>query len=392
MMQHTPTPLEQLLDVALGKKQITLGLPATRTVADHRFALTPEGAAMLIDRGITVCMEHNAGQAIHYTDTRYVQAGVHIVTRAEAFAADMVLHLSPLNALDAQRMRRGAVLLTLLNPATQAPEAVQTLLDRHIVSLALDLVKDNNGNRTFADILNEIDGRAAISIASTLLADARFGKGILLGGVAGIIPCEVTIIGAGIAGIAAARSALGMGAIVRIFDNNVYRLRCATQTLGPGVAASALHPRVLLSALRTADVVIYTHIDHPHIISAEAVQLMKDGVIVFNLDKTTNVFPSLPDVDLASVSSDDVRSNAQRVNFVNAAGAVPRTTAMAMSNSIVTMFDDMLSCGGGLINAIKLMPGLQCAVSTFMGRVVNAQLANCLGTRHVDINLLLQFS
>jgi alanine dehydrogenase len=289
-------------------------------------------------------------------------------------------------------MRRGAVLLTLLNPTAQMPEAVQTLLDCHIVSFALDLVKDSNGNHTFADILNEIVGRAAISIASTLLADARFGKGILLGGVAGIIPCEVTIIGAGIAGIAAARSALGMGAIVRIFDNNVYRLRCATQTLGAGVAASALHPRVLMSALRSADVVISTHIDHPHIITAEAVELMKEGVIVFNLDKTTNVFPSLPDIDLATVSSDDVRSNVQRVNFVNAAGAVPRTTAMAMSNSIVTMFDDMLSCGGGFINAIKLMPGLQCAVSTFMGRVVNARLANSLGTRHVDINLLLQFS
>jgi len=116
----------------------------------------------------------------------------------------------------------------------------------------------------------------------------------LLGGVAGIIPCEVTIIGADTAGIAAARSALGIGALVRIFDNNVYRLRCASQLLGPGVAASALHPRVLMSALRSADVVIASHIDHPHVIEAEAVAMMKEGVITFNLDNTYSVhFPSL---------------------------------------------------------------------------------------------------
>jgi alanine dehydrogenase len=388
---HTPTPLEQLLDMALGKKSLTLGLPATREATDHRFALTPEGAAMLVERGVVVLMECGAGRVIHYEDMRYVRAGVQIVSRDEAFAADMVLHLPAISAADARRMRRGAMLLSMFNTGKQQLDAVQVLLERHIVALALDLVKDTHGNPTFADILSEIDGRAAIAVASSLLADARYGKGILLGGVAGIIPCEVTIIGADAAGIAAAKSALGTGALVRIFDDNIYRLRCATQMLGPGVATSALHPKVLLSALRSADVVIASHIDHPHVITDDVVLCMKTGVVVFNLDGMQSVsFPLLTNVDLAGVEAR--RHGARRACFVNVAGAVPRTTAMAISNTLVTMFDDILSCSGGLSNAIKLHPGIQSAVYTFMGRMVNARMAANLGLRAVDINLLLQFS
>lgn len=392
MIENTPTPLEQLLHIAMGRKSITLGLPAINTRGDHRFALTPEGAAMLIDRGITVFMEHGAGRAISYSDIRYQHAGVHIVTHEEALATDIVLHLSPISADDAEYMRRGAMLLTMFNPATHDPLAVQTLLEKHITSIALDLVKDGNSKSSFADIINEIDGRASIAVATSILANRQYGKGILLGGVAGIIPCEVLIIGAGIAGIAAARSALGLGALVHLFDDNIYRLRKASETLGSGLATSALHPHVLTTAARSADVVIATHVDHPCVFSEDVMRITKPGVIIFNLDKSTNIFPSLPIVNLRKVDNPAAHTSPGRVCFVNVAGTVPRTSAMALSNSLVTMFDDIFSTGGGIENAIKLMPGLQCAALTFSGRVVNARLASNLGLRHVDINLLLQFS
>ncbi len=389
----TPTPLEQLFNIAMGRRSITLGLPAISATGDHRFALTPEGAAMLIERGITVCMERGAGRAINYPDIRYSSAGVQIVTRAEAFAADIVLNLSPITPVDAHMMRRGALLLTMLNPATQDQSAVQMLLEKHISSIAIDLVKDLNSNSTFADIINEIDGRATIAVASSILANRQYGKGILLGGVAGIIPCEVLIIGADIAGIAAARSALGMGALVRMFDDNIYRLRNATQTLGPGLATSAMLPHVLSTALRTADVIIATHIERPCIFDQDSVRFMKSSVIIFNLDKSANVFPSLPIVNLRKVDNPVMQTaRSRRVCFVNVAGTVPRTSAMALSNTLITLFDDMLNCGGGIENAIKLLPGLQCGVVTFMGRIVNAQIASNLRMRHVDINLLLQYS
>ena len=401
-------PLEQLLEEACGKRALTLGVPAPDGHS-RRFALTPEGAAMLVNRGFDVRIEREAGRAIHYPDARYLRAGARMVSRAEAFGCDMVLAAGTLDVADALRVRRGALVLTLMSAITGSADAMRVLLERHVVTLALDLVADQNGHTPFADILTEIDGRAAMAAASTMLADPASGKGILLGGIAGIVPCEVTVIGAGIGGMAAARSAIGLGATVRMFDTDVYRLREAAAQLGDGVITSAMHPKVVVTALRTADVVIASQTHMPHAVDADVVAEMKRGVLTFSIDGTATgamdtspVFPSMPCVDL----SDGERARAvlranvdaagdrpvRRVCFTNAAATVPRTVAMALSNALTTMFADIALCGGAVSNALKLHPGMQRAVCTFMGKPVNARLARRLGMRPVDINLLLQFS
>lgn len=389
-------PLEQLFAVATGKRALTVGIPAPEGPA-RRFPLTPEGAAMLTAREIDVRIEKGAGAAIHYTDTRYIQAGARIVSRAEAFACDIVICLSPLNPEDARRLRRGALLLTVLD-ALMASPAVALLLEKQVVTIALDLIADNEGHAPFADVLNEIDGRAAMAVSSALLADAEAGKGILLGGVAGIIPCEVTVIGAGIGGMSAARSAMGMGALVRMFDPDVYRLRRAAERLGPGVVTSSMHPRVLVNALRTADVVVASQTNPPHAFDNDVVERMKEGVITIYLDgygmpSATPMFPSMPMADLAS-SRRRIRQDADspRVCYVNAAGTVPRTVAMALSNTFNSMFTDIAGCGGSTSNTLKINAGMRRAVCTFLGKPVNVVVARALGMRPVDINLLLQFS
>lgn len=391
-------PLEQLFAVAAGKRSLTVGIPAAAGPA-RRFPLTPEGAAMLAAHDIDVRVEKDAGAAIHYTDTRYIRAGARIVSRAEAFACDIVICLSPLAPVDARRLRRGALLLTVLD-ALMASPAIPMLLERQVTTVALDLIADRDGQAPFADILNEIDGRAAMAVSSALLADAEAGKGILLGGVAGIIPCEVTVIGAGIGGMAAARSAMGMGALVRVFDSDVYRLRRAAGDLGPGCVTSAMHPRVLVNAMRTADVVIASQTNPPHAFDSDVVDQMKTGVIVIHLDgygapSATPMFPSMPAVDLAG-SSRRIRETADgdtpRVCYVNAAGTVPRTVAMALSNTLHAMFGELIGCGGYASNTLKINPGMRRAVCTFIGKPVNVTVARALGMRPVDINLLLQFS
>ena len=388
-----PTPLEQLLEVAAGKRSLTLGVPASVSDVDRRFPITPEGAAMLVSRGIDVRIERGAGECIHYPDERFARSGATMVSRAEAFACDIVLHLPPVALHDVRAMRRGAMLLTLFHPDSQSVAALRALLERHVIALALDLVTDVDGHTPFADILDEIDGRAAVAIASSLLADSRHGKGILLGGVAGIVPCEVTVIGAGLAGIAAARSATGLGAMVRIFDTDVYRLRRAGRELTGAVVPSSMHPKVLLSALRSADVVVATPLTVPHIVGPEAVAEMKLGVVTFDLGEASRrVFPSMRCVDLASAHPSDNTMEGRRVCYVNAAGAVPRTVAMALSSTLCGMFTDILNCGATFSNALRLHPGMQRAVLTFMGRPVNMRTAATLGMRPIDINVLLQFS
>lgn len=389
-----PTPLEQLLAVATQARTISIGLPASESAAERRFAITPEGAGALVARGFRLRMQAGAARCIHYPDTAYAAQGVEITDRAGAMACDIVLHLPALSAADARLLRRGALVLTLLHPSRQDARALRMLLEKHVIALALDLVRDDAGHRPFADILHEIDGRAAIAMASSLLADSVHGKGILLGGVPGVVPCEVTVIGSDIAARAAARSAIGLGAMVRMFDDDVYSLREALQELGPGVTGSSLHTRVLSGALRSADIVVVTSSRRPLTAAGGGdADGMKRGVICFDLSHgETGAFPALPQVDLAMASpSDTDPSNPLRICYINAGNAVARSAAMALSDTLLTMLADIITCDGAS-NALKLKPGLRGAAYTFLGKPVNERVAGILGMRAVDINIFLQFS
>ncbi len=388
-----PIPLEEVLKATTVTRQAIVGLPASRGMLDHRFPLTPEGAGLLVSRGFRVKMERGAAAHIHYSDDAYSRCGVEIVDRPEAFAADIIIYLPALDLSDARQIKRGSLLLTFLHAEESDTEVLRTLLRRHVIALALEELPDEAGRKPFADILKEIDGRAAIAIASSLLADAVHGKGILLGGVAGVIPCEVMVIGADMAAIAAAHSAIGLGAIVNIFDNNVYRLREALRLLGPGVTGSTLHPRVFENALRSADIVVATDAaGQEGVVDASLTGVMKRGVICFDLTSTPgSAFPSLQIIDLDLASPSDTSASPARMCYVNAGNAVPRTVAMALSNTFATMLDDILVCDG-VANALKLNAGLRAAAFTFLGKCVNRRVARLLGIRAVDINLFLQFS
>ena len=139
---HAPTPLEAPAAIDQRRRILTIGLPACNVDGERRFPLTPEGAAMLIERGFAIRMQRDAAASIHYSDNAYMRSGVEIVGRDEALLCDIVIHLAPLPAADVTRMRRGAMLLTLLHPCRRRKADVKALLSRHIISIALDLVKD----------------------------------------------------------------------------------------------------------------------------------------------------------------------------------------------------------------------------------------------------------
>lgn len=390
----SPTPLEQPCETKTSRRSLTIGLPSCCDPAERRFPLTPEGAGQLIERGFRVKMQDGAAASIHYTDASYSRTGVEICTRREALGCDIVIHPSALKSADVTAMRRGAMLLTMLRSAASDTMTVKQLLHRHIVTVALDLVEDREGNTPFADILAEIDGRAALAIASSLLADGRRGKGILLGGVAGIVPCETLIIGSDIAARAAALSAIGLGSTVRIFDNDVYSLRRTSRQLGGGVITSSLHPRTLEGALRSADVVIVTPTREKFALHAETVGIMKRGVVTFDLtpDADGSAFPSMTPVDLAMASAVEASERIEgRICFVHAGNAVARTAAMALSNTLLTFMENIMTCEGA-VNALKMLPGIQKATLTFFGKIVNPRIAAAMRTRSMDISIYLTLS
>ena len=397
------TPIPQPQCTLTGRRRMTLGLPKCDAGSEHRFPLTPEAVQSLTDRGFTVVIEEGAAACIHYTDEAYTRAGAHITDRGRTLECDIVIHLTPLAVCDIRRLRRGAMLLTLSNfNRPQAAEVVRSLLERHVLNIAIDLITDDRGNHPFADILAEISGRAAMVMATSMLADPVHNKGILIGGIAGVIPCEVVVLGSDISAIAAARSALGLGATVRMFDGDVYRLRRAVRDLNGGVIGSSIHPHALENALRTADIVISTDLQGcPVVVEQSGEEIMKKGVLIFDLSpEPGKVFPSMPQIDLAAVKSGEIptgessyysRRPQRRVCFVNASGTVPRTAAMALSDTFITMLDGIAGDEASS-RMINLTPGLQGAALTFLGRVVNERVARLVHLRYTDIRILLTLS
>lgn len=388
---HSCITMPQPVSVAARQRRISLGLPACLSASDRRFPLTPEGVDILVRKGFDVRIQSGAATAIHYSDSQYLKCGADVVSRKEALESDIVIHLAPLEAPDIMQMRRGAMLLSILHPERLVDYNVRALLDRRIISVAIDQIRDKRGNMPFYDILMEVDGRASLALASSMLASADFGKGILLGGVAGVNPCEVTILGSGIAARAAASSAFGLGAIVNMFDNDVYRIRESARMLGPGVTASALHPRVLEKALRGADVVVATPQDDPAVIGADLIGVMKSGAIIMDIDyDAAPSFPSLRAVDISTVIGCRTVPN-ERQCYINLGNAVPRTAAMALTNTFLSLMHEIISCEG-VTDTVKLLPGIQGAVYTFLGKPVNRRVADTVKMRPMDINLLLNCS
>lgn len=385
---HAVTAPSQVM-TAPRRQLFTIGLPAVDNSTERRFPLTPEGAGLLTEAGFRVKLQQGASSSIHYTDNRYMKAGAEIVSRPTALACDIVIHLAPPAPADIRQMKRGAMLLGLFNPAGITADAVKELLRRHVTTIALHRITDRDSHTPFADILAEIDGRAAMALCSSLLARPDHGKGILLGGVAGIIPCEVTMIGSGIAARAAAASAIGLGATVRMLDNDVYRLREATVTAGPGIITSSIHPHVLENALRSADVVIATEVSPRYTVDSSMVDVMKKGVIVMDLNPDeSQAFPSLPKIDIIRAAG---ASFTERVCYTGIGNAVPRTAAMALSNTLLPMMNRIARCES-ITDAARLLPDLHKAVYTFMGKAVDPAVAKIAGTRPMDINLLLNCS
>lgn len=362
MNETTYTPQPQPVEVAEKEQKPVIGLPASQSVGERRFPLTPEAVAVLIENGYRVKMEENAGKTIQYTDLQYIKAGAEIASRKETFGCDIVIYLPEITTGEIRSMRTGATLMSLLHAGKESAPVVKDLLKRNIVYLAIDLMADADGNRPFADILAEVDGRAMVALASAKLISPEGGKGILMGGVSGIVPCEVTVIGSGIDARAAALSAIGLGAMVRMFDNDIYGLRKAVQEIGPALITSAMHPKVLRHALHSADVVIVTRTDRPYTFTPDDMNSMKKGVILMDTTRERSY-----------------------------GNSVPRTAAMAMSNTFIALLDETRHCGG-IINCVKLKRGIQQSAITFFGKLVNHRVAKEAGMRAIDINILLNCS
>ncbi len=340
-------------------KKLTIGLAGNYPDTEEtRFLLTPEGCGLLTSSGIRIMMENGAATDISFPDSAYTEFGVDIVSREEALNADVVLSYLPLRADDVRKMKEGAALFTMMDESLFDKDVIKALLEKRITAGCLDNMLSFNDEPVFANIVDEIDGRASIIYAQEFLSYVGGGKGVLLAGVAGLNPCEVLVIGDGTAAYSAAKAAMAAGAYVTLMNNDISALQTARQYCGDSLNTVAIHPRVLYNKVKGADVILIGECTRPFEFPKNLSIAIKDTVYVMNFNETK---PSL---------------------------SVPRTVAMALSNVLVNFFGDTIIKGGidGLVGGT---PGVQVGIVTYKGKLVDKLVASYLNLPSVDIKVML---
>ena len=350
------------------QKRLTIGLPNETERRENRVCLTPEAVAMMVDMGHTIMIQRGAGEAAHYHDREYADAGAQMLdTCEEVYTADIILKPTPVMQADVEMMQK------------------------KITAVGFDILKDENETYPVVQMMSEISGSSAIMIASEYLSNSREGKGILLGGVTGITPAEVVILGAGTLGEYAARTALALGAEVKVFDHSLERLRRINHCLGRRVYTSVFHKPVLERALLSADVLIgalrFFDDDLGITVSEEQVRLMKQGAVIVDM--------SIEHGGCIETSGPTTHENPTYVyNGVihycvpNVPSRVARTASIAYSNLFTPLFDK-ISRAGGFNTAIKNDAGLRHGVYVYNGVLTKRVIADRYGLVSRDIDLLM---
>ena len=250
-------PKEEMLEVKSDFKKLEIGIPKEISFQENRVSLTPDSVALLIKNGHRVIIEKGAGNASNFSDKEYSDKGAKIsLSKEEVFKAQFILKIEPPIKSEIEMMCNNQILISALQVSTQSVDYFTMLNKKNISAFAFEYIQDQQAKLPIVRSMSEIAGNTSLLIASEYLSNINNGKGLMLGGISGLLPTNVVIIGAGTVGEYACRTALGLGASVIIFDNSVSKLRRLQNNINQKVSTSILEPKVLWKALKRADIVI----------------------------------------------------------------------------------------------------------------------------------------
>jgi len=386
---------ELLLKTDKQKVSTVIGIPKENQETEKRLALTPETVAQLVSLGYRVLMETGAGLAINYSDSYYAESGAEIMESAEeVFQANLILKITPPTLREVEMMRPRATVYSFLYLHQLSTPLLERMSGKRINALAYELLCDNSGVSPFVTSISEIEGASSITLAAELLSNAHGGKGILLGGVPGISPTEVVIIGAGVAGTMAARAALALGASVKVFDDDILKLRNIRHELGSPVFTSTLQPNVLRNVFRSADVVIgamqYINKTHFYRISADLIGEMKRGSLIIDLRMAQGgCFETTMEACLPDHPAIFEKQGVLHFCEMSLSSRVARSASIALSNIFISLFTTMGDCGG-VAPFAQFDRGFASGFYMYAGKMVNSYVANHFNLPVSDIGLFLQ--
>ncbi|HNY02392.1 MAG TPA: alanine dehydrogenase [Bacteroidales bacterium] len=385
-------PQEETLEVARQSSSLLIGVPREISAHENRVSLIPDGVALLCRNGHEVMIEAGAGDTAHFSDHEYSNAGAHIVySPREVYKADIILKVEPPGPEEIELLRPKQTLFSAIQVSMQCENYFRALLARKVTALAFETIRDKTNQLAIIRAMSEIAGSTSIFIAADYLASPEFGRGEMFGGFTGITPTEVVIIGAGTVGEFAARSAIGLGALVKIFDNSVYRLRRLQTNLGMRLFTSILHPQALTEALRTADVLIGAiHAREgktPCIITEEMISGMKEGAVAIDvsIDQGGCFETSRPTTHQSPVYK---VHGVTHYAVPNIPSKVPHTASQALNNIIVPIILEIGS-EGGMENLLKRDTGVRQGVYIYNGILTNLFISRAYNLPFQDISLLM---
>ena len=384
-------PQEELLQVKAGQEDLTIGIPKETSLQEKRVALVPEAVALLVAHGHEVLVESEAGMLSHFTDIDYSESGARIIyDRKKVFQAALVLKVEPPSVEEVDMMSRGATLVSALQLSVQSENLLEELGKKKITAIAWDYLKNKNGLFPLVRAMGEIAGNVSILIAGALLSGEK-SRGTLLGGISGVRPCEVVILGAGTVGEFAARAAMGLGAHVKIFDDRQHRLVRIQQSLGTRVWTSTIQPSVLNEALKTADVAIGALRGEsqrtPVVVSEPMVSSMKEGAVIIDVS-----------IDKGGCFETSRMTSHENPTFVhhdvihycvpNIASSVSGTASQALSNILAPFILGVVS-DGGLVPSIRSSNIVKSGIYMYKGVITHQGIAEERGLSYKELDLLL---
>jgi alanine dehydrogenase len=373
-----------------------VGVPKEIKIGENRVGATPDGVDMLVKAGHRVLVEKGAGEGSGFGDEEYQDAGAELVPNpADAWEAELVLKIKEPVEPEFQFFRDDLVLFTYLHLANPGLEKLtRALMDKKVTAIAYETVQLPDGTLPLLEPMSEVAGRMAMQIAAHFLEKTHGGRGVLIGGVPGVTPCNVVIVGAGTVGWNAALVALGMGANVTVINRGIKRLRHLAETLGTvhtgNLTTVKLTPSSLAEALRDADVVIGAVLTPgaraPILVTREMVRSMKPGSVIVDIDIDQG---GIFETARPTTHEDPVYVEEGVIHYcvTNMPGAVPRTSTIALTNATLPYALDLANLG--FVQAIKRDAALAKGVNVYAGYVTNQGVAKAHGLMYRPLEELI---
>jgi alanine dehydrogenase len=369
-----------------------IGLPKEIKLQEYRVALIPAGCGMLVQLGHEVVVQHGAGEGSGFTDEEYSSAGVKLVNAASEVwaAADMIVKVKEPLPEEFVYLREGLVIFTYLHLAA-APDLAKALVDKRVTGIAYETIQLPNGSLPLLVPMSEVAGRMSVQEGAKYLEAYFGGRGVLLGGVPGVPPAEVVIIGGGIVGTNAAKMALGLGAEVVVLEKNGERMRYLDDVFHGRLRTLSSNPYNIANAVRKADLLISAVLvpgaRAPRLVSEDMVKTMKKGAVI--VDVAVDQGGSIATIDRVTTHEHPTYEKHGVIHYAvaNMPGAVPRTSTLALTN--VTIDYVLQLASQGFRDAAESSAALALGVNSHNGAITHATVAQAVGLPYMELHSML---